>query len=418
MLKKMRWRFIGSAMAAFAAVVLTLLCAVNIWNYQNVTAQQDGMLAKLMELEDHKADFPHEQNGPLFHVFQDESPFSPEVQYTLRFFAVYYDADGAMLRTNLDYIASLSESDAQAYADKVIARGRMRGYEGGYRYNVRTLGDETEVLFLNSEREIQAMLFLRLMTLAIAAASLAVVFVLIVLFSRRAILPYLKNMEAQKQFITNASHELKTPLTAISTSADVLAMEHGDDEWIHNIQAQSVRLSRLIASLVTLSRLDEENPFPNRAEFSLSDAIWEICEPFASLARAKNRRYTQIIADGMMITGDRTAIQQMISILMDNALKYSPEDGEINLQAQIAGRRAKITVANSINSDLHIDTSRLFERFYRADESHSNAVNGTGIGLSIAAATVRAHDGKISASQIGDRIEFRVLLNLNATVRR
>ena len=136
------------------------------------------------------------------------------------------------------------------------------------------------VIFLNSERELQAVRSLLLLTIAIACGCLLGVFALVLLFSRRAIVPYLRNLSVQKQFITNAGHELKTPLTAISTSADVLAMEYPGDEWAENIQAQSARLARLIEDLVTLSRLDEENSFPEKTEFSLSDAVWEITEPF------------------------------------------------------------------------------------------------------------------------------------------
>ena len=236
------------------------------------------------------------------------------------------------------------------------------------------------------------------------------VFGLVLLFSRRAILPYLKNMEAQKQFITNASHELKTPLTAISTSADVLAMEHAEDEWVRNIQTQAGRLSRLITDLVTLSRLDEEDPFPVRTAFSLSDALWEIREPFVSLALARGKAYTQDIADGLTVVGDRAAIQQMVSILLDNALKYSPAGGSIRLTARRCGKRAELTVANTVDPALHADPDRLFDRFYRADEAHSGAVSGTGIGLSIARATVEAHGGKISARQTDRSITFQVLL--------
>ena len=323
------------------------------------------------------------------------------MQYSLRFFSVHYDTNGAVLQVNQDYIASISESDAETYADTVLKNGKAQGYESGYRYLVDTTEDETVVLFLNSERELQTMKSLLLITLAIAAACLVVVFGLVVLFSRRAITPYLKNMEAQKQFITNASHELKTPLTAISTSADVLAMEHDGDEWVHNIQVQSGRLSKLITSLVALSRLDEENPFPVRTEFSLSDALWEISEPFGSLAQAKGKAYTQDIADGLTVTGDRTAIQQMFSILLDNALKYSPDGGSISLTTQRSGKRAEVTVSNTVDTAQSIDTTRLFDRFYRADESHSGAVSGTGIGLSIVKATVEAHGGTISVRQEG-----------------
>ena len=407
MLKKMRWRFIGAAMAAFTAVVLTLLCFVNLWNYHSVTAQQDEALTRLMEVEDQQMPFSPGRGAP---PFDDWSHFSPEVQYSLRFFSVHYDTDGTVLRVNQDYIASISESDAEAYADAVLESGKAHGYESGYRYLVSTAEDETVVLFLNSERELQTMRSLLWITLAIAAVCLVVVFGLVVLFSRRAITPYLKNMEAQKQFITNASHELKTPLTAISTSADVLAMEHEGDEWVHNIQVQSGRLSKLITSLVALSRLDEENPFPVRMEFSLSDAMWEISEPFVSLAQAKGRTYTQDIADGLTVTGDRTAIQQMVSILLDNALKYSPDGGSISLTARRSGKRAEIAVSNTVDMSQAIDTSRLFDRFYRADESHSGAVSGTGIGLSIVKATAEAHGGTISAKQEGRVMVFTARL--------
>ena len=407
MLKKMRWRFIGAAMAAFTAVVLTLLCFVNLWNYHSVTNQQDEALTRLMEVENQQMPFSPGRGAP---PFDNWSHFSPEVQYSLRFFSVHYNTDGTVLRVNQDYIASISESDANAYADAVLESGKVHGYESGYRYLVSTAEDETVVLFLNSEREIQTMRSLLWITLAIAVACLAVVFGLVVLFSRRAITPYLKNMEAQKQFITNASHELKTPLTAISTSADVLAMEHDGDEWVHNIQVQSGRLSKLITSLVALSRLDEENPFPVRTEFSLSDALWEISEPFVSLAQAKGKTYTQDIADGLTVTGDRTAIQQMVSILLDNALKYSPDGGSISLTARRSGKRAEITVSNTVDMAQSIDTGRLFDRFYRADESHSSAVSGTGIGLSIVKATVEAHDGTISAKQEGRTLLFTVRL--------
>lgn len=407
MLKKMRWRFIGAAMAAFTAVVLTLLCFVNLWNYHSVTAQQDEALTRLMEVEDQQTPFSPGRGAP---PFDDWSHFSPEVQYSLRFFSVHYDTNGIVSRVNQDYIASISESDAETYADAVLESGKAHGYESGYRYLVSTTEDETVVLFLNSEWEIQTMRSLLWITLAIAAACLVVVFGLVVLFSRRAITPYLKNMEAQKQFITNASHELKTPLTAISTSVDVLAMEHEGDEWVHNIQVQSGRLSKLITSLVALSRLDEENPFPVRMEFSLSDALWEISEPFVSLAQAKGRTYTQDIADGLTATGDRTAIQQMVSILLDNALKYSPDGGSISLTARRSGKRAEIAVSNTVDMSQAIDTSRLFDRFYRADESHSGAVSGTGIGLSIVKATAEAHGGTISARQEGCVMMFTARL--------
>lgn len=409
MLKKMRWRFIAAAMAAFTAIVMTLLCFVNIWNYCSVTRQLDATLEHLLEVDFKNVDAPPGQIKP---PFEDIGHFSPEFPYMIRFFSVQLTVDGDVKRVNQDYIASISEADAEQYAHIVLTEGKERGYENGYRYLVDTMENEIVVIFLNSERELQTMESLLWITLAIAGVCLAVVFILVIIFSKRAITPYLKNMEAQKQFITNASHELKTPLTAISTSADVLAMEHNNDEWVHNIQMQTAKLSKLITNLVTLSRLDEENPFPVRVEFSLSDALWEISESFVSLAQAKGKQYIQNIAENLRITGDRSAIQQMISILLDNALKYSSDGGSISLSAQHSGKKVKIVVSNTIDLDSaqYLDTNRLFDRFYRADESHSNTVSGTGIGLSIARATVQAHGGNLSVSKNDNILTFHVIL--------
>lgn len=403
MLKKLRRRFIGAAMAAFTAVVIALVCAVNFVNFRGVAAQQDDALQRLRSAQP----LPDDRGAP---PLDDWKPFSPEVRYSLRFFTVRFGADGGVTQVNQDFIASVSRSDAEEYARAALASGKTRGYERGYRFLISADGDETVALFLNSERELQSVRALMWVSLGVAGGSLLVVFALVVLFSGRAIAPYLKNLEAQKQFITNASHELKTPLTAISASADVLAMEHGDDEWVQSIQAQTGKLARLVNHLVTLSRLDEENPFPVRAEFSLSDALWELSESFAPLCRARNRRYSQDIADGLTLTGDRTALQQTVSILLDNALKYAPDGGSIALTAQRAGKRTEIAVTNTVDAAQKLDVSRLFERFYRADESRSAAVSGTGIGLSIARATVEAHGGKITARRTGDEIRFQILL--------
>ena len=422
MLKKVRWRFIGSAMAAFTAVILILLLVLNIWNYRSVSHQQDDALQMLLNTENGGETPPEKPDGaeppeapdgtqlPAALLPDSWRQFSREVQYSFRYFSVRYDADGTQEGVNCTAVASITEEAAAAYSDTVLAGGKTSGYYAGYRFRVQSTADGTTVIFLNSERELQAVRSLLLLTIAIACGCLLGVFALVLLFSRRAIAPYLRNLSVQKQFITNAGHELKTPLTAISTSADVLAMEYPGDEWAENIQAQSARLARLIEDLVTLSRLDEENPFPEKTEFSLSDAVWEITEPFSSLAAAKRKRYSQEIEDGVLLTGERQAVQQMVSILLDNAVKYSDEGGKISLRVSKAGKRAQIQVFNTCAGAEKLDISRLFDRFYRADESHSNAVGGTGIGLSIARATAEAHGGSVRAEIADGGIRFTALL--------
>ncbi len=407
MLRKMRWRFIGAAMSAFLTVILVLLCVINIWNYQNVTKQQDQILQMLLEQEKFDRNPPENQGKPPMDAMDK---FSPEMPYMIRFFSVEFSASGEAIRVDQEYIASISRSDALSYGTAVMDMGGNSGYFRGYRYLISGAEHGSMVVFLNSEKELQAVKSLAWITVAIALGSLVVVFVLVVLFSRRAIAPYVRNLEAQKQFITNASHELKTPLTAIATSADVLAMEHEEDEWVRNIQTQTGRLSRLVSDLVTLSRLDEEDPFPARVEFSLSEALWEISEPYVSMAQAKGMGYAQQIGEELICLGDRAAIQQMVSILLDNAMKYTVPEGDICLKAGKDGKRLEITVENTCEAENHLDVTRLFERFYRGDESHSGKISGTGIGLSIAQATARAHGGDITAACENGKMCFRVRL--------
>ncbi len=417
MLKKMRWRFVGAAMAAFSAVILVLLCFINLWYYGNVTGQQDRTLERLFEREtqaetapppaEPKTPMPDERMAPPIDTM---GQFSPEVRYMVRFFSVCFDGEGQVQNINQDFIASLSEEDAQKYAADILKGNREKGYYKGYRYLVKASGKETYVVCLNSEKELQGVRLLMLITGAIAGGSLVVVSLLVILFSKRATAPYLKNMEAQKQFITNAGHELKTPLTAISTSADVLAMELEENEWVQNIQKQSAKLSKRIGSLVMLSRLDEENPFPEKTEFSLSEAVWEISEPFGTLAKAKGKQYSQEIQDNVMLHGDRTAIQQMVSILLDNAVKYSKEGGEIRLYVSHNAKKAEIRVFNTCDHVENIGVSRLFDRFYRQDEAHSDKTAGSGIGLSIVRATVQAHGGTVRAEKKDGGLLFVVRL--------
>ena len=354
------------------------------------------------------AGHPEEDPAPL-----GELPFGgPEAEFTTRFFAVHYDLSGRVRFISRDHISSIDEETARAYGADVLEKGREKGYYGEYRYGVKQDGDSITVLFLNTAGPLQFVHTLFWLSLAIGAASLAVVFLLVVFFSRYAIRPYVKNMERQKRFITDAGHELKTPITSIAASADIAAMEYEGDEWISNIQKQTARLAKLVGELVALSRMDEEAPLPEKSTFSLSDAAWEAAEPFAVLAKASGKAYTQNIGENITLYGNSGSVRQMISILLDNAVRYSGEGGEIRLD--IFRRRGKIYiwVFNTCSLPDISDLDRLFDRFYRLDESRSIHTGGTGIGLSMARAIAEAHGGRIGVrSEEGKRIWFTVCIS-------
>ncbi len=407
MLKKVQRRFILSAMAAFGAVMLVIVIGINVVNYYQTTSMQDDLIRNLLAYERRALEEPKAPRPPVEGI----PGRGPEDEFTTRFFTVHCDLSGRVRVISRDHISSVDEKTAEKYAQTILSRGREKGYYGDYRYCVKEEGEGIAVLFLNASREIQFMKTLLFVSLGIGGSGLLIVFILVVVFSGYAVRPYMKNLERQKRFITDAGHELKTPITSIATSADIAAMEYEGNEWIENIQKQTMRLSKLVGDLVALSRLDEEVPFPEKSVFSLSDAAWETAEPFAVLAKAEGKKYSQAIEEKLELEGERNAVQQMISILLDNAVKYSDGGGEIRLDIYRKRKKIYIEVFNTCDLSDISELERVFDRFYRLDESRSAGTGGTGIGLSMAQAIAENHGGRIEVkSQSGKTIRFRVLL--------
>lgn len=416
MLKKMQWRFILAAMAAFGIVTFVLIVVINIASYYRTTSLQDALAESILEYEQKAYEYRKHQTNliyaePEFPPIAELPGSGPEALFTTHFFAVYYNQSGNTEVISKEYIYSIDEDTAKAYTEAVLHKGRDKGYYGDYRYHVKTDGAGSMVLFLNVSSPLQFMKSLLFISIIIGILGLLVVFLLVLFFSRYAVRPYVKNIERQKRFITDAGHELKTPITSISTSADIAAMEYEGDEWIANIQKQAARLTRLVGELVALSRLDEEMPFPEKSVFSLSDAAWETAEPFAVRAKAEGKKYEQTIEENLKYYGDRNSIQQLISILLDNAVKYSEAGGEIRLDIRHRRRKICIEVSNTCRMPDIDDLDRLFDRFYCVDEARTSHTGGTGIGLAMAQAIAETHGGKIRVRQVGEGIIcFRVVL--------
>lgn len=401
--KKLRRKFIRMSMLALVVVLAVLFGGINLANCIVSTQRQDQMLNRLAEGGMFKPPTPRRETFG--------APDSPESPAMTRFFTVKTAADGSVLSTGLDFISSVSEEDALQYAQDVSKTGNTRGYYGEYRYLIYEEDGGTNTIFLNSAFELNQMRTLLMVSLLLGALSFLIMFILVALLSGRAIAPYVRNMQNQKRFITDASHELKTPLTSIATSADVLALDDENNEWVRNIRSQTQKLAKLAGDLTMLSRLDEETPIPDKATFALSQALWESAEPFASAAKATDRQFEAHIEEGLTLCGDVVAIQRMVSILLDNAVKYTNADGHIRLDAYRKKQKLCIEVFNTCDLIDTKDLNRLFDRFYRGDPSRSGKVAGTGVGLSIAKAIAKAHGGDIHVkSPSGHSITFTVTL--------
>lgn len=206
----------------------------------------------------------------------------------------------------------------------------------------------------------------------------------------------------QKRFISDASHELKTPVTVISANADVLIKNEGDNQWINNIKSQTKRLNLLIADLLTLAKLDEKKTFGNSENFNLSQEVLDSTLPFEALAYEKGKSLSVNISDGIKCYGDRAGIKKVVNILVDNAIKYSTDGGSVDVSLSAENNKAVLSVYNNGSNVDEKDEDKVFDRFFRSDDSRSRDYGGSGLGLSIAKSICDANGWKIGAKTVKD----------------
>lgn len=343
---------------------------------------------------------------------------SEESQFVTRYFTVELEEDGTVIEENTTQIAAVTESEADNYAGNLYDRGKTSGtgFINGYKYLVMEEQEEEGdsyllYIFLDSESEMETARAFLIASVGISLVGMCVVLILVIIFSGMVVKPMAESYEKQKRFITDASHEIKTPLTIIDANTEVLEMMEGENEWTEGIRKQIKRLTALTNKLVFLSRMDEEATKLEMCEFSLSEAAADIAEGFEAVADAKNKHLEVEIQPGIVYNGDEKNIRQLISLLLDNAMKYSDENGTIRMKLIRSGKNQILTVWNTVDEIEKGNQNILFERFYRADASHNSKTGGFGIGLSVAQAIVVAHKGKISAkSEDGKSILFTIIL--------
>lgn len=411
MIRDLRKKFILVAMLSTMLVLTAIMGVVNFSNYREMLDRADEMTA-LLEQNDGK--FPeepsrHEQDDtetPPAKPENDEknkSRFSVETPFETRYFTVTVDENGEVTDCDLDRIAAVDEETAEEYTQTAQQKNKTTGFQGIYRYRVTETEDGAKYVFLDCRREISNFRTVLVTTISVSLLGLAAVFVLVVIFSRMVFRPVEESIQKQKRFITDASHELKTPLTIIDANTEVMEMESGESQWTKSTRKQIQRLSGLVQQLVTLSRLDEEKGLEEKCEFNLSEAVSECVQPYESLAQTREKNLTLNIEENLTYTGDERSIRQLAGILMDNAVKYSSENGNITLTLKKKGKKIFLEVYNDADDLPQGKLDVLFERFYRLDSSRNSGTGGSGIGLSVAKAIVQAYKGKITAENKNGR---------------
>lgn len=389
MIRKIKARFIVLSMTALFVLLFVIVAGMNMINYNTVVAEADNTLSFL---SGNRGSFPdlHDNNMPKH--------MTAETPYESRYFSVLLSEDNQVIQADTSRIKAIDTKKAIEYAASAAASDKDRAFIGKYRFLRSAENGSVRIIFLDCGRKLDSFRNFLVISICMAAGGYSLFFFVILFFSGRIMKPVTESYTKQKQFITDAGHEIKTPLAIIQADSDVLEMEIGENEWLDDIQKQVRRLTALTNDLVCLSRMEETDSSLQMAEFSFSDAVSETAASFQALAQTRNKIFQCRIQPMVFLRGNEKYIRQLVSILTDNALKYSPQNGTISITVYKQGRQVFLTVFNTTENPIPKDKmNMIFERFYRLDSSRNTQTGGCGIGLSIAKAIVNAHGGKLYA---------------------
>lgn len=392
MIKKLKIKFIALAMIAVCVLLTVIVAGMNIINYNAVVSEADRTLKLLSQ---NKGSFPDMENktGRLPHGM------SPEAPYESRYFSVLLNDDGEVVYTETSKIVSVDSGTAKDYAQSAIRKSGSKGFVEKYRYVSYTDSSGTHIIFLDCGRKLDSFYTFLYASIGMALLGLIVVFFVIFFFAGKILRPVSESYEKQKRFITDAGHEIKTPLTIINANVDVLEMELGENnECLEDIQFQTKRLTSLTNDLVMLTRM-EENDSMQMIDFPVSEIVEDTAMPFRTLAESQSKELILNIQPSLAMKGNGKAIIQLVSILIDNALKYSPCKSTIAVNMEQHSKNIILSVFNTTEEEIPKEAlPHVFDRFYRTDASRNSETGGHGIGLSVAKAIVTAHNGRIQAS--------------------
>ena len=410
MIYSLRKKFILISALAVSAVFSLIFAFIAVTSIHQLNRTMD-MLTDVIS-----------QNGGAFPNFSEEEPpraperfpgeprLSPESQFSTRFFTVWVDENGDPVGENTERISSITPERAREYAKKAVERGVIRGWIDDYRYQATATDTGKTLVFVNGEMNRSTTNRMLYSLFFVLLGSFVVILLLVIVISKRAVKPAAESYEKQRQFVTDANHELKTPLTLILSNVDIVEAEIGQNEWLDDIRSEGERMGELIGQLVTLSRMDEDTTNLTLSEFDLSDMVTETVTEFEGLAAEREKSLWLANLPSVCYRGDRELLRRLLAILLDNAVKYCDPGGKIAVTLSSRGHYPVITVENDYDGVEALELGRLFDRFYRADKARTYT-GSYGIGLSIAQSIAKHHRGEITAyKKDGEKIGFRVIL--------
>lgn len=405
MFKQLQKSFVKSAMLSFTAVLLVVLVAVNVVNYRQTVNQVDRLGTMLVNNDGTFPDAPEGGMAPKEHPehgMPKGMEFRKDDQMATRY-AVVRVANGTVQSVDRTHLVSLDEEALKELGLRIAQGTSTKGWEGSLRYQVAKTDAGTMVVLVDANKETQQVSRLMMVTGAVFVLCLAVVYVLVRLVSKRAIRPFVENVERQQQFIANASHEIKTPLAVLSANTDLLAMMGTEAKFVDSNKRQIKRLNSLVEQMLILSRYDEGEAAAKKEEVDLVAVTKAIVEEILPVLNEKGLRVEFTGEAQTIVTTNKSAMTELIRILLDNAMKYTVGEPVITVEA----KRNQLAIGNETEPMTKEQVSQIFDRFYRVDSSRNRTTGGSGLGLSIAQKIAETNDVQLTAELTSEtRIRF------------
>ena len=421
MIQKLKRRMVLLVLAGLLLASAGLVAAINWMNWRSLDAQVSGVLDMLADNGGQRPGGLGDgegrgflPTGPLGGERRDmrRRDFSPleNAARLSTFYTIHLDAQGQVIRWDSDRADIYTDAEIAELARTILARGDAAGRVDTQFYRRVEQEGETLLIVVDARMDIQNARSVLRVTLLVALAETALLGAGALLLIRRMVRPVEEAMDKQKQFVWDASHELKTPLAVISANAQVLAQEAGNSQPLEYIQAEVKRTDHLIQNLLTLARMEKSGGAPHE-KFDLSRAVTRVALAFEPVLFEAGKTLETQVAENIWHTGHEEMIQQLVTILLSNAQKYSDAHGRVTLSLTARGDKRILKVHNTGPAIPKEAQAKIFDRFYRADSSHNREIPGNGLGLAIAQSIVDAHRGKISVSSAeGEGTTFTVVL--------
>lgn len=446
MVKQLQKKFIISAMTAVTILLVVLIGGINVFNYLTTSGDNDRLMEMLCynfetstmwngySASDNNQppqnlsgvgvtgtdtsgsqDNPDDQNNADFQPPQDNGTKPPDDKKngdfgkhdkdaikSARYAAVALDTDGNILRTDVTHISSLTEDEVTAFAQALKDTQTGTGTYNGYLYRISDAkrASGKVIILLDNGMQISSLFAVLFISVGAGIFGWLLMLLLVILLSKKTIAPVARSIEKQKQFVTNAGHEIKTPLAIILANTDAMELHNGENKWSKNIRAQTLRLSGLMQNLLMLAKMDESSAKLPMCSFDISTAAEDTVNAFTEPAALKGVMIEQDIQKGLNLNGNRDSIIQLMTVLLDNAVKYTESGGTI--RAKLSGNEKNITLSIANTCEPIDHPEKLFDRFYRGDSARTQKNGGYGIGLSVAQAIAELHKGTITAENITD----------------